>query len=189
MRKWLVIIQFFCTVPLLAQTFSVDFESVEETVQAGYEGAFYGDLSVDSFMIYNFELSITNADLPPGWFYVICTPYSCLSPMISTVNFDLDTADMGSSEVQVKIQTNLNTIPGVGTLDVTLRDTLTNDSITHSLTLHVGAVGVDEFLSKRKLVKAIDLLGRSVDVERQHPLTPLILLYDDGTMERRVYLP
>lgn len=185
MRKLLVVIQLCSSLSLFAQTFSLDFVETEKTVVAGYEGAFYGDLLVDTSSIYNFDLSVSNVNLPSGWFYVICTPYNCLSPMISDVNFNFDSVNPGSSDVQLKIQTNTNTIPASATLDVTLKNTSTNDSIVHALTLHVNTVGLEELSSAKRVVKTIDFLGK----ELNRPTgVPFVVLYDDGTFEKRMLL-
>lgn len=185
MRSVLVAILICCSSLLFGQTFSLDFVETEKTVVAGYEAAFYGDLSVDTSSTYNFDLSISNVSLPAGWFYVICTPYNCLSPMIADVNFNFDPANPGSSDVQVKVQTNMNTIPATASLDVTLKDTLTNDSTTHTLILHVNTVDVAEHSLAREVVKITDYLGREVDKQKG---VPFIVHYDDGTFEKRVVL-
>ena len=46
----------------------------------------------------------------------------------------------------------------------------------------VSSVGIEEKTSNKELIKVTDLLGR----ETKHTNQPLLYIYDDGTVEKRI---
>tara|TARA_B100001758_G_scaffold247921_1_gene268563 strand:+ start:6048 stop:6599 length:552 start_codon:yes stop_codon:yes gene_type:complete len=153
-----------------------------------YDMQMYGnvndaDISINTFYntfdTCNVSWKIITDSLPSQWEFSICFPSCFLIGVTSSQDLFLpdDQAylnchmyphgQVGNGIVQMEITTN----------------NLYKDTITW--TGYISNISaITEFNKKRKLIKATDLLGRETKQKNQ----PLLYLYDNGTVEKRIVI-
>jgi len=125
----------------IAQPLTWDLENEDSTVTAGMFVDFKGHLSTDSSQVYSCIARAENINLPAGWYFVICNPFSCLMnnmPSTSfiypdTVNNDWNNNGYGGNLAKIGIHTTSGNTVQVGELDFVLENTTTNEIFSRHL--------------------------------------------------------
>ena len=90
-----------------------------------------------------------------------------------------DTLSVGASIVWNGVLLNLS-----GDYSVTLINSVGCDSIVN-LNLTVTTTSVQEFINNKQIVRINNMLGQETPYRRN---TPLIYIYDDGTVEKKIVI-
>ena len=125
----------------IAQPLTWDLENKDSTITAGSFVDFKGHLSTDSSQVYSCIARAENINLPAGWYFVICNPFSCLMnnmPSTSftypdTVNNDWNNNGYGGNLAKIGIHTASGNTVEVGELDFVLENTSTNEIFSRHL--------------------------------------------------------
>ncbi len=125
----------------VAQSLTWDLENEDTTITAGSFVDFKGHLTTDNSQVFNCIARAENINLPAGWYYVICNPFSCLlNNMPSTsfafpdiVNNDWNNNGFGGNLVKIGIHSTVGNSIQVGELDFVLENTTTNEVFSRHL--------------------------------------------------------
>ena len=176
MKKLLLILLALPSV-LFSQNHSIDTMNLEMIGTTLFE-------NVSSNTYYNtndscvVSWSVVEVLLPNGWEYSFCFP-DCypIGQASGQDNF------MPNEQIYLGCHFYPNQIPGVGTIKLEIitngiyTDTVTWNGIINPLT------SIQEHTTNKELLKVTDLLGRETKGKKNQPL---LYLYDNGTVEKRI---
>lgn len=125
----------------VAQSLTWDLENEDTTITAGSFVDFKGHLTTDNSQVFNCIARAENINLPAGWYYVICNPFSCLLNNIPSTSFafpDIVNNDwynngFGGNLVKIGIHSTVGNSIQVGELDFVLENTTTNEVFSRHL--------------------------------------------------------
>ena len=131
----------------------------------------------DSCVVY---WSVVEVSIPNGWEYSFCFP-DCypIGQSSGQDNF------MPNEQIYLGCHFYPNQILGFGTIKLEI---ITNGIYTDTVTWN-GIINplasIQEHTTNKELLKVTDLLGRETKVTKNEPL---LYLYDDGTVEKRIII-
>lgn len=125
----------------IAQPLTWDLENEDSTITAGSFVDFKGHLTTDNSQVFNCIARAENINLPAGWYFVICNPFSCLMNNMPSTSFTFpdivnnawNNNGFGGSLVKIAIHTTPGNSIQVGELDFVLENTSTNEIFSRHL--------------------------------------------------------
>lgn len=123
------------------QPITWDLEDVDTTVTAGSNVQIYAHLFKSDAVVYACAASVTNVNLPAGWYYTLCNPFVCLTPDNSEttfnypdmINYDFDNEGHGIEAIKVAVYTTPGNAVLMGELDLTFENVTTGDVFTNHI--------------------------------------------------------
>ena len=124
-----------------SQIINWDLTDKDTTVIEGAHVDFHGFLEYESTAQYQLVARVENVNIPTGWSFVICNPFSCLNPNNANApfnfpdmqNFSLFNNGYGAEFVKVAIFTHESTENQIGELDFVLENVTTTERLTQHL--------------------------------------------------------
>ena len=179
MKKLLIIFSILIGLSTKAQNFTLQEDSIY--LSGLYiSNDFDASTNLDAHVNGSISWEIITDSIPSNWDYSICFP-SCHSIGVSSAILNI--TDGNSYFLNCHFYPN-NT-PGTGFITMKISDSLTTKFVSwYGLATTASNLIELNQLNKPILLKTTDLLGRETKQTNQ----PLLYLYDDGTVEKRIII-